>query len=278
MLNTLTRHQDIVGKLDFSKAIINLFNNLVDSEVDEGLSLQLVEMLDSRLDEETRNDETFARAELKKLISETLVAGKPIILTNGKPTIMAFVGPTGVGKTTTIAKLAARCSLQMQKKVCLITIDTYRIAAVEQLKTYAKIMNLPIFVCYSSKEMRETIQQNQDSALILIDTAGRSQTDTEQIRDLEEYFSDASDIEKLLVLSATTKSNDLRDITGRFTSVHADKLVYTKLDETTSYGSLLNEATRTGLPIAYFTAGQNVPDDIETATPAKLASLILGDA
>ena len=189
---------------------------------------------------------------------------------------MAFIGPTGVGKTTTIAKLAARCSLQIKRKVSLITIDTYRIAAVEQLKTYARIMNIPLFVSYTPEEMRRSIAENRDSALILIDTAGRSQADGEQIIDLKNYFGGGSGIEVMLVLSATTKNRDLRDITTRFSPIDAGKLIFTKLDETTTYGSIVNEAVRTKLPIAYFTAGQNVPDDIEAASPAKLARMLLG--
>jgi flagellar biosynthesis protein FlhF len=275
MFSKISKQADFDQLVNFPQHLKDLYHQLINNEVDESLSFNLIEMLNKQLTEDNRNDVPAIRTSLKSLIEGLVVAAKPVVLNQHRPTIMAFIGPTGVGKTTTIAKLAARCTLQMKKKVTLVTIDTYRIAAVEQLKTYAKIMDLPIFVCYSVDDMRRTINESRDSSLILIDTAGHSQTDSEQVKDLKNYFRQEEDIDVLLVLSATTKSNDLRDITERFSIVGADKLVFTKLDETTTYGPLLNETMRTKLPIGYFTTGQNVPDDIETATPAKLAKLIV---
>lgn len=275
MFQTIRKTSDYDALVNFSEPLKNVYHLLVNKEVEEAFAYDLIETADGRLSEEEKDDPEAVRAVLIKLIETSLSAARPVILNQNKPTIMAFVGPTGVGKTTSIAKLAARCTLQMKKKVTLITIDTYRIAAVEQLKTYAKIMDLPIYVCYSPEEMRKTIANSNDSSLILIDTAGHSQTDLEQVKDLCDYFGDQEDIEVLMVLSATTKSSDLKDISERFGGVGPKRLVFTKLDETTTYGSLLNVAVRTKLPIGYFTTGQNVPDDIETATPAKLARLIL---
>lgn len=277
MFQTIRKTSDYDALVNFSEPLKNIYHSLVNREVEEPFAYDLIETADSRLSQEEKNDPVAVRALIVKLIETSLSAARPVILNQNKPTIMAFVGPTGVGKTTSIAKLAARCTLQMKKKVTLITIDTYRIAAVEQLKTYAKIMDLPIYVCYSPEEMRRTIARSDDSSLILIDTAGHSQTDMEQVKDLCDYFGNQDDIEVLMVLSATTKSSDLKDISERFGGVGPKRLVFTKLDETTTYGSLLNVAVRTKLPIGYFTTGQNVPDDIETATPAKLARLILED-
>lgn len=276
LFHALTRQVAIADALDFSAPLKDLYRDLLSTDVEESLAYKLIEMLDSRIETAEKNDSVKARARLRELIASLVETAKPVALNHGRPVVMAFIGPTGVGKTTTIAKLAARCSLQARRKVCLVTIDTYRIAAVEQLKTYARIMDLPIFVCYSAGEMREAIKENSDSALVLIDTAGRSQADDEQVNDLKGYFADAPDIEVVLVLSATTKNSDLRDITQRFAPVGADKLIFTKLDETTTFGPIINEAFYTQLPIAYFTTGQNVPDDIETATSAKLAGMLLG--
>ena len=277
MFQTIRKSSDYDALVNFSEPLKTVYHNLINREVEEPFAYDLIEMADARLDEEEKHDLDAVRATVRRLIEDSLSAARPVILNQNKPTIMAFVGPTGVGKTTSIAKLAARCTLQMKKKVTLITIDTYRIAAVEQLKTYAKIMDLPIYVCYSPEEMRKTIDRSDDSSLILIDTAGHSQTDMEQVQDLCNYFKDQNDIEVLMVLSATTKSSDLKDISERFGGVGPKRLVFTKLDETTTYGSLLNVAVRTKLPIGYFTTGQNVPDDIETATPVKLSRLILGE-
>jgi flagellar biosynthesis protein FlhF len=277
LFNSLSRSVDFDKLVHYSQPLKDIYHLLVSNEVEESISLGLIEMLEERLEDAEKHDPSTVRKAVHELIESSISAAKPVILNQRRPTVMAFVGPTGVGKTTTIAKLAARCTLQMKKKVTLITIDTYRIAAVEQLKTYAKIMDLPIFVCYNVEDMRRTIRESADSALILIDTAGHSQTDAEQVKDLRTYFSGKDGIDVLLVLSATTKSNDLKDITDRFSVVGASKLVFTKLDETTTYGPLLNETVRTRLPIGYFTTGQNVPDDIETATPAKLARMILSE-
>ncbi len=278
MFNVLSRRAGLTEELDFDETLLHLYRDLVGNELEESISYNLIEALNGLLQEEERADISLARERLVGLITDVMPAGKPIALNGGRPSVLAFIGPTGVGKTTTIAKLAARCSLQMKRKVCLITIDTYRIAAVEQLKTYARIMNIPLFVSYSPEEMRKAIADNHDASLILIDTAGRSQADDEQVKDLKSYFADDPEVEVMLVLSATTKNRDLCEITDRFCPIGPKKLLFTKLDETTTYGPVVNETVRTKLPIAYFTTGQNVPDDIEAANPTKLARMLLGSA
>lgn len=275
MFNALSKSSHIDVLSSFTDNIKAAYHLLVSNDLEHERAIGFIEKLDDALGEESKKDDTLVLKTLRKIMEEAIQPAAPVVLNQNRPTIMAFVGPTGVGKTTTIAKLAARCTLQMKKKVCLITIDTYRIAAVEQLKTYAKIMDLPIYVCYNVQEMHKTLDENSDSSLILIDTAGHSQADEEQVSDLKSYFKDRPDIDVLLVLSATTKSNDLQDIADKFLRVGAKKLVFTKLDETLTYGPLVNQTLRTGLPVGYLTTGQNVPDDIETATPAKLVKLVL---
>jgi flagellar biosynthesis protein FlhF len=278
LFSALSRQAGLAPGLELSEPFLSFYHDLVANELEESLSYRLIEMLGGRLSDAEKSDGAKARERLVELIAGVIPFTKPIALNGGRPSVLAFIGPTGVGKTTTIAKLAARCSLQLKRKVCLITIDTYRIAAVEQLKTYARIMNIPIFVSYSPEEMRQAIADNREASLILIDTAGRSQADEEQVKDLKGYFSGDAVIEVMLVLSATTKNRDLHDITDRFTPIGPRKLIFTKLDETTTYGPIVNETVRTKLPIAYFTTGQNVPDDIEAASPGKLARMLLGVA
>ncbi|MDI3521891.1 MAG: flagellar biosynthesis protein FlhF [Bacillota bacterium] len=190
--------------------------------------------------------------------------------------IFAFVGPTGVGKTTTIAKLAAVYSLQKAKRVALVTADTYRIAAVEQLKRYAEILRLPLEVVFTPEDLPAALARQKEADLILVDTAGRSPAQGMHLAELRSFLARCPEVQTVLVLSATTKSADLDQVFERFSALAPDQLVFTKLDETTSAGSLLNLIERARMPVGYVTNGQNVPDDLELARPERLAELILG--
>lgn len=198
------------------------------------------------------------------------------IKSNGKKGMaVAFVGPTGVGKTTTIAKLAAKYSMK-GKNVGLISIDTYRVGAVEQFKTYAKILKSSVAVASTPRELREKIKSFKDKDLIFIDTAGRSQRDHKQISFLKEFFPNYEDtLQVHLLMSATTKDSDIADIVKKFGSLPIERHIFTKLDECSSFGSLLNVAARYKVPYSYFTTGQRVPEDVELATPERVADLIL---
>lgn len=191
--------------------------------------------------------------------------------------IVAFVGPTGVGKTTTIAKIAANELLKNKRKVGFITADTYRIAAVEQLKTYANILQLPVEVVFSTEEIQQAIEKLEDRDLILIDTAGRNYGDTVFVDQLNKFLKASEPDETCLVLSLTTKASDLEHIVENFEGVSIDKFIFTKLDETNSFGAIYNLTHRYRKPLAYLTTGQNVPDDIEVATPEQIARLVVGE-
>ncbi len=192
--------------------------------------------------------------------------------------IITFIGPTGVGKTTTMAKLAAQFSLYLNKKVALVTIDTYRIGAVEQLRTYGEIMGIPIDVVMTPKELKHIVDKHQDKDLILIDTAGRPSKNSAQIRELKGFLEQIEVGETCLVLSSTTRGRDLLKIVEDFKIVGYDSLIFTKVDETEILGPIVDVVSKTDVPVRYITNGQNVPDDIEEATPEKLAKLILGAA
>jgi flagellar biosynthesis protein FlhF len=189
---------------------------------------------------------------------------------------IALIGPTGVGKTTTLAKLAARAVLEDQLDVALITLDTFRIAAVEQLKTYAEIIGVPAKVVESVSQMNTAIASYSSKDLILIDTAGRSPRELSAQPEVAQYFSQSPLIHKSLVLSATTKERDLADVSKRYEAFGLDSLIVTKLDETELYGTILNEVVRMGNPLAYVTVGQNVPRDILSPNPTRLVNLALG--
>ncbi|MDD3852910.1 MAG: 50S ribosome-binding GTPase, partial [Syntrophomonadaceae bacterium] len=193
-----------------------------------------------------------------------------------RATLVFLVGPTGVGKTTTIAKLAANMTLLEGKKAALITLDTYRISAADQLRTFAEIIDISISVVFSPVEFMEALAKYKDMDIVFVDTAGRSPYNQEQLDELKQYVEIARPDETILVLSVTTETNELVAIYNRFEQVGIDKVIFTKIDETFSYGQILNALYEIKKPIAYITNGQSVPDDIEVPDALNLARLLLG--
>lgn len=195
-----------------------------------------------------------------------------------KPKVIFFIGPTGVGKTTTIAKLSSKLILEEKKKIAILTADTYRIAAVEQIKTYANILSIPVEVVYEAKDLETILPKYKDYDYVLVDTAGRSHKNKEQFDDLKKLFDAFSKYSILtyLVLSATTKYKDLKSITSLYEDISDYSLIFTKLDETDAIGNILNIKLDTGMSLSYVSYGQNVPDDIEVMNPQIIAKQVLG--
>jgi flagellar biosynthesis protein FlhF len=189
--------------------------------------------------------------------------------------VIALVGPTGVGKTTTLAKLAAKFALEQGKKVALVTADTYRIGAVEQLRTYARIMGIPLEIALSPEEVNVGIEKHRDKDVVLIDTAGRSQRNEDHLMELKSFVAAASPTDTHLVVSASLSGEILREVVEKFTVLCPTKLIVTKLDESANRGCLVNLPLRTGLAVSCTTAGQNVPQDIDFAEPGKLAHNVI---
>jgi flagellar biosynthesis protein FlhF len=204
--------------------------------------------------------------------ADPIAAGKP-----DDPSVVAFVGPTGVGKTTTIAKLAAHFALRERQPVGLITLDTYRIAAVEQLRTYARIIEVPLEVVLSPSELGEAVDRLSGCSIILVDTAGRSQRDRLKINDLKGFFERRRPTQTHLVLSATSDQGAVADTLEKFSIYEPNSIVLTKLDELPATGRLLDSIRIMDKPISYVTTGQDVPDDIDVARPQRLAELIAGE-
>lgn len=190
---------------------------------------------------------------------------------------VALIGPTGVGKTTTIAKLAANFALKEGYKVALITADTYRIAAVEQLKIYGDIIGVPLEIVYSPDELRAALYRHEDKHLVLIDTAGRSPGNHQQLTELQEFLAVDPHIETHLVLSTTTKYRDALEIVNKFSVCSPHKFLFTKVDEASNLGTVLNLLYHFPITLSYMTTGQSVPDDIELVNSTKLANMILRD-
>lgn len=212
------------------------------------------------------------REKAKKVIERMIPLSSPKM--SG---VVVLVGPTGVGKTTTIAKLAGKLALIDKKKVGLITIDTYRIGAVEQLRTYAEIMNLPFKVVLTTKEMEAAIENMANCDVILIDTTGRSCKNPMQISELRSFVEKANTTNIHLVISCTTKNKDIKTIVDGFRELNYNNVIITKLDETSTYGSIMNILDLARKPLSFITSGQNVPDDIKQLNKAEIANLLLGD-
>lgn len=198
-----------------------------------------------------------------------------ILVRPGYCKIVAMIGPTGVGKTTTVAKLAANFALREKVRVALITADTYRIAAVEQLRTYSDLIGIPIEVVYTPQDMQDALHRQRDKQLILIDTAGRSPANQPQMLELETLMAVDNSIEKHLVLSATTKFTECLDAVRRFQVSNPQKYLFTKIDEACNMGTVFSLMHHVPRPISYIATGQNVPDDIELAKPERLTTLML---
>ena len=264
---------EVLGR-DPKKGTITLHEAMKRQEVDEEILTEMASQSnagDTLVDVHTPT----AKTTLMNYLNEHVKFADGIKLNRHGVRIAALLGTTGVGKTTTLAKIAAKFVLEQRTNVALITADTYRISAVEQLKTYSDILELPLEIVYNPAELTAAIERHRDKELILIDTAGRSQHNDYQMRELEEFLQVNPRIEKHLVISATTKLTDARQIMNKFSKVNPDRIVFTKTDETSSLGMIINLLRDSNFSLSYVTTGQSVPDDIERASADILTDLLL---
>ena len=254
-----------------------LYNAMMDNEVNEHYANQIID----EIEKSNKPNMPFDYALTNTYQKMILKFGKPAEIVPAKKGIkmVFFVGPTGVGKTTTIAKIASKFSVEGGKKVALLTTDTYRIAAAEQLRTYANILEVPFRVIYAAEEVDQALIDFKDYDFIVVDTAGHSHQNEVQREAMGTFIHSVDgkvEHEVFLVLSATTKYRDLLSIADTYSAMTDYKLIFTKLDETTTLGNLLNLRLYTNASLSYVTCGQNVPDDIEIFNPQKTVKQLLG--
>lgn len=264
MRNMLTEMNNTSDNKKLGKSKLQL--KLENSDMNSKVVKLILEEIDNIKDD--KPEEEKLKEVLKNMVK---VSSKSL------ENIIVLVGPTGVGKTTTIAKLAGRLALIEKKKVGLITIDTYRIGAVEQLKTYADIMNIPFKVALTIKDMKTAIESMENCDVILIDTTGRSSRNAMQISELRAFVEKLNTDNIHLVISCTTKNKDIDVIVNGYKPLNYNSVIITKLDETSTYGSILNILQNTQKPISFVTTGQNVPEDLKILTSQQLINLILGE-
>jgi flagellar biosynthesis protein FlhF len=259
----------------FAPQLQRVLERLVACDVEPSIARGLV----SYLQKEKPHLETFDELvdALEAPLSGMYQVAGPVVPTPGSQKVVALVGPTGVGKTTTIAKLAANFALARDVEMALFTIDTYRVAAIEQLKTYGDIIGVPVEVVMTPQGLREGLKSHADKDLILIDTAGRSPGNRMHLNELKGFLDFPAQRETHLVLSSTTRLADLKQIVRNFSATGIDRLIFTKTDETEVVGGILSIAHETGLPVSYITTGQSVPDDIMVAEPPSLAKMLIAE-
>ncbi len=278
LLNRIQKQGMPSAQLHLPASLLELYGGLVANDVDPMIALRLCEYTQrALLDQggEEAVDSEKARLFMRRVIADFIPVASPIQLDPGKTRVAALVGPTGVGKTTTIAKLAAYAKLELKQRVALVTLDTFRVAAVDQLQQYAEILKVPIHVALTIEDLRSALRFYQDRTLVLIDTPGHSPKDTEVLGQLRHLLDELPEVETHLVLSATTKPRDMADIAQRFEPLKPGRLIFTKLDETSTYGPILSTLVRVKKPLSYLGTGQEVPQDLELATSRRVADLIL---
>ena len=247
---------DFLKRQELSEELITSISDELFSHYNQQTTMSVEEMHD------------FIRLQLKQILENVPISGLTY-----KRKFINLLGPTGVGKTTTIAKMAARAVLERKKKIGFITTDTYRIGAIEQLKTYAALLQAPVEVVYNSTEYEQAIEKLSHLDLVFIDTAGRNYKEAKYVSDLEKLINFDDDVETYLVLSMTAKEHDMDTIIGQFAKLPIEKFIFTKIDETNSIGAMINLMIKYNKGLAYYTNGQEVPEDIEEASVEGLLNL-----
>jgi len=277
MVKDLVVNQRSTQLPNLPEELVDYYVQLISNQVANELASDIVKTLQKSVRPEHFANPEFIKEKLAEQLEKLIPTSGPIVRTKTVgPHVVALIGPTGVGKTTTLAKLAANLKLREKHRVGLITLDTFRIAAVDQLKRYADIIGSPLRVVNSGEELREAVKSMSDCDFLLIDTAGRSPKDTMKLNELKSLLAVAEPDEVHLVLSTTNSESCIQLAISRFSEVRVDKIIFTKLDEAAHVGVVLNVVRKVNKSLSYVTTGQDVPDDIEVGRGRRLAQLILG--
>ena len=274
LIQSLMTQTDRARSAGLKPGQMDLFALLLRQGVKEDYALRLFTLLNSGKLRNTGQDGGPDVESLKRLMRGMLKCAGPIELTPGRPKVVALVGPTGSGKTTTIAKLAAQYALAQNRRVAVVSLDSYRMGAIEQLSAYGELMEVPVEAAQGRLDFRKVINTHRDKELILVDTSGRSHRDREYALELAAIFNSVEAVETHLVQGVTSQEALLDETVSQFSILKPDRVLFTKLDEGLHFGNLFNFAVRHRLPLSYFTTGQSVPEDIEIAGRDRVIRLI----
>ncbi|MBN1764424.1 MAG: flagellar biosynthesis protein FlhF [Sedimentisphaerales bacterium] len=277
LVENLVKEQRQLHEPRMPEQLFELYLDLIQREVADEIARDLIEKINGNITDQQCNCIDLVRQRLIEEIDKMISTTGPICNNvNGTARVVALIGPTGVGKTTTIAKIAANLKLRQNKKVGFITIDTYRIGAIDQLRMYAQIIDVPVKVVLTPNELREAVDSMRDFDVVLIDTAGRCQNDQLKLTELKTFMKAAQPHEIHLVLSGTTHHSHMISAAEKFKTIGVDRIILTKLDEAISFGVILSVMRKIDASISYITTGQDVPDDIEVGNGRRLARMLLG--
>ena len=277
LVENLVKEQRQLHEPQMPEQLFDLYLSLIQREVADEIARDMIERIQRDMTGNQLSSTDVARQKLVQVMDGMINTTGPICPNlNGTARVVTLIGPTGVGKTTTIAKIAANLKLRQNKKVGLITIDTYRIGAVDQLRMYARIIDVPIKVVLTPVELKETVESMRDLDVILIDTAGRCQNDQLKLTELKTFMEAACPDETHLVLSSTTHHAHMLSAAEKFGALGVDRIILTKLDEAISFGVVLSVLRKVDASISYVTTGQDVPDDIEIGNGRRIAQMLLG--
>lgn len=271
MLHELTRQQQ---QQQYPKELTAFLTMLKKQELDEELITVIGDELFEQIEKKTLPKTRIALEQATTKILRAKLQHLPIGGFNESKKFIHLLGPTGVGKTTTIAKIAARTALEKKKKVAFMTTDTYRIAAIEQLKTYAGLLQAPVEVVYSLTDYEQAMDNLKRQDVVFVDTAGRNYKEQRHVEEITKLLNFNDEMETYIVLSSTAKEQDLCDVIDQFMNVPFEKFLFTKLDETNSIGTMINLMVKYNKGLSYYTSGQEVPEDIEEASLDRLIALL----
>jgi flagellar biosynthesis protein FlhF len=276
-MSRLSKQAQFGNIANFSSVLVNVYQRLVDQELAEDLAQDIILKVNNELGSNGVTNYDLVREYVRRHIQELVTVTGPPRLMTGKTKSIFLIGPTGVGKTTTLAKLAANYSLVEHKRVALVTVDTFRVAAIPQLRTYADIIGVPLEVVYTASDLADALGRFGDRELVLIDTPGGSPRNAKQLEVLKEYLDSVEMKDVYLTIASPTRYRDMVDVYNRFSICRIDGLLFTKIDETDRFGPLVNLLNETRARLTYLTTGQNVPQDIELADSVKMAELLLSE-